>query len=167
MKAEVALSRHTNDEVAHMLDAWDQFAQGLASHKRLYGGYSGSNYMVTSCSGFKGVLKVCNAYATEEVEAQAQISAHLHTQGFTQACAAIPRADDASRFTTTAPDGTPCLLLSWVEGTAADKVIAAGVAAPTVLRAIGDGLGSLHCVPVLGSMRTFKTGGACDVRCEA
>ena len=55
-----------------------------------------------------------------------------------------------------------------MDGVAADKVIGkeGGARPDAVLRAIGDGLASLHSVPVLegSSLRTIEVGGGCDVR---
>lgn len=116
------------------------------------------------------VLKVCNSYTVDDVEAQARVSAHVREHGFKQACAPQRRRGvepSGAQFTTTAADGTPCCLLSWVEGVAADKVVAAGTVAPeAVLRAIGQGLAELHRVPVdaAAALRTIETGGGCDVR---
>lgn len=215
-KAEVALSTHSQDEISKMLEDFDiklplqshtlvaahtvhhklvapPFVPPcvLGMHRRLFGGYSGSNYKVVGADGFTAVLKICNSYAAEEVEAQvscptdsrlattpvclhkcvlstirqARISSHVRSQGFGKACTALARRGDADKFTSTAADGTPCCLLSWVDGTAADKVIAAGVPATEVLHAIGGGLAELHSVPVDGAaLRTLEEGGACDVR---
>ena len=70
-------------------------------------------------------------------------------------------------FTAQAEDGTPCCLLSWVDGTAADKVISAGFVSPeVVLRSIGEGLAQLHLVPVdaAAGLRSIEEGGGCDLR---
>ena len=53
---------------------------------------------------------------------QARISAHVRQKGFSRACTALPRRDSGGHFTSTAVDGTPCCLLTWVDGTPADKV---------------------------------------------
>ncbi|KAL1515498.1 hypothetical protein AB1Y20_002121 [Prymnesium parvum] len=163
-KADVAISAHSDEEISRMLSAFE-FALPLASATRLYGGYSGSNYRVQAADGAVAVLKVCNSYSAEEVEAQARVSAHLRRHGYAKACAALPCMRGAG-FTALADDGTPCCVLSFVEGTAADKVIGAGVEARVVLRSIGEALAQLHRVPVDGEagLRPMEEGGACDLR---
>ena len=49
-KVDVALSTHSEEEMEAMLRAYD-FKLPLNSHKRLFGGFSGSNYRVEAADG--------------------------------------------------------------------------------------------------------------------
>eukprot|EP00308_Calcidiscus_leptoporus_P021935 CAMPEP_0119357268 /NCGR_PEP_ID=MMETSP1334-20130426/5689_1 /TAXON_ID=127549 /ORGANISM="Calcidiscus leptoporus, Strain RCC1130" /LENGTH=352 /DNA_ID=CAMNT_0007371471 /DNA_START=39 /DNA_END=1097 /DNA_ORIENTATION=- len=163
-KAEVAVQHHSAEELAQVLSFYD-FTHPLKAHTRLYGGYSGSNYRVEDTDGRVFVLKLCHSYSDEDVEAVASLMAHVRAQGVHCACAALPRSDGDGHTLSTA-DGTPCCLLTWVEGKPADKVMATGVVAEKVLREIGRGLGMIHSVSAgkEGQFRTYMQGGACDVR---
>eukprot|EP00948_MAST-09A_sp_MAST-9A-sp1_P000124 g124.t1 len=56
---------------------------GLASVKKLHGGFSGSNYLITlkTSPPKKAVLKICNGYDEYTVESQAQMLHYLVTKG--------------------------------------------------------------------------------------
>lgn len=49
-KQEIAVSTHSEEEMTKILSEYE-FALPLASHKRLFGGYSGSNYRVEAADG--------------------------------------------------------------------------------------------------------------------
>jgi len=141
----------------------------LADFKILFGGYSGTSVGITGTDGTKAVLKVCHGYTVEDVAAQAAICVHASTHGFDGICTALPVRGAPPQFSTLREDGAACCLLSWVEGTAADKVISAGrVSAADVLKGVGGGLARLHSVPVppmaACSLRALEAGGACDLR---
>ena len=142
----------------------------LAEFKILFGGYSGTSVGITGTDGTKAVLKVCHGYTVEDVAAQAAICVHASKHGFDGICTALPvRNAPTNQFSTLREDGAACCLLSWVEGTAADKVISAGrVSAADVLKGVGGGLARLHSVPVppmaACSLRALEAGGACDLR---
>ena len=89
---------------------------------------------------------------------------HRPSQEVDCACAALRRSDGDGHTASTL-DGTPCCLLTWVEGKPANKVIASGVADETVLREIGCGLSKLHCVSVgeVGQFRTYMQVGLYDL----
>ena len=172
-----------------MLDAYG-FGT-LATHSRLFGGYSGSNYLVESTSAeragtldSRAVLKVCHGYAPSDVEAQAAVMAHLRSEGFEGACTALPlrspslsplahrpfawrapNGDPCCRFAGRARNGDPCCLLSYISGgVQASSVLEGGkVAAKRVLEAVGDGLGRLHAVRAAPSLRQVEVAGACDL----
>ena len=66
--------------------------------------------------------------AFEDVEAQARVAVYARAKGFSGACTAYALRGKPATFAYARPsDGTPCLLLSWVDGMAADKVIEQGI----------------------------------------
>lgn len=84
-------------------------------------------------------------------------------------CTALPRRSDPTSFTLSRADGATCCLLSWVDGTAADKVVSAGRVPPAdVLTAVGGGLAQLHSVTVsqlaATTLRSIEDAGGCDLR---
>jgi hypothetical protein len=179
MKADVAAFTHDVEEISGLCEQWG-LPLPLHSHKRLFGGYSGSNYRVEAADGSVAVLKICHGYSSAEVEAQARIMAHLRAGGFDGACSALPLATGLisklstalglggeRRFVTLTKDGSPACLLSFVDGVAADKVISAKhVPSETVLHAVGEGLGRMHSVPCPpgSGLRSILDGGGCDLR---
>lgn len=171
-KVDVAKETLSRAAVEGLLSHWN-FPGPLEDFSILYGGYSGTSVRVVGARGAKFVLKVCHGYALADVEAQARVAVYARANGFTSACTAYALRGKPSTFAVErSTDGVPCCLLSWVDGVAADKVVAAGsVAAADVLRAVGSGLGRLHSVAppadwdaVLGSLRAIETGGGCDLR---
>ena len=150
---------HTADDLLEALRSYDNhFRPPLRAHARLYGGYSASNYRVEDQRGRVFALKLCHGYSAAEVEAQCVCMAHVFrnvlARGGGIGCGALPTAE-GNGYCAPAADGTPCCLLTWVEGRPADKVIAdcgvpaadgkvTPVAATTVLHAIGDALARIH-----------------------
>lgn len=179
MKAEVAAFTHDMEEISGLCEQWG-LKLPLRSHKRLFGGYSGSNYRVEAADGSVAVLKICHGYDRAEVEAQARIMAHLRAGGFDGACLALPLSHGlisklatalglggGERFVALARDGSPACLLTFVEGVAADKVIRTKhVPCEKVLWAVGEGLGRMHSVlcPPGAGLRSILDGGGCDLR---
>ena len=164
--SKISLSR---DEVSALVAQFG-FPLPLAETAVLFGGYSGTSIKVVSETGERAVLKVCHGYSAEDAEAQAAIAVHARAHGFAHACTALPVAGGGARHTVALPgvDATPAMLLSWVEGVSADKVVAAGAVSPAaVLRSLGAGLAGLHSVPVdaaaARALRPLERGGACDV----
>jgi len=88
-KAEVAAFTHDPAEISALCAHWG-LALPLRSHKRLFGGYSGSNYRVEAADGALAVLKLCHGYEAADVEDQARIMAHVRSGGFEGACVAMP-----------------------------------------------------------------------------
>lgn len=142
----------------------------VKSARKLFGGFSGSNYAVTCDSGAVYVLKLCNGYSEKDVQAQARIQAHLHHSGLEGACFALPRLDDPQSFVSCAL-GQPAVLLTFVAGTNADVILRKfpgpdkDAFEQRAFRSIGHGLALLHRVSCegVGGLRSFRDGGACDV----
>jgi hypothetical protein len=174
MAAKAEVSKETPDraEIESLLANWD-FPGPLTDFSILFGGYSGTSLKVVGADGSKFVLKINHGYDIDVVEAQARVAVYARAKGFSGACTAYALRGKPATFAVARPsDGTPCCLLSWVDGVAADKVIAAGkVESNAVLMAVGGGLGCLHRIPppagwdaVYSSLRTYETSGACDLR---
>ena len=170
-KEEVCKETPSRADVEALLVHWDAFPFPLADFKVLFGGYSGTSLKVVGAGGARFVLKICHGYERADVEAQARVAVYARESGCSEICTFYPIKGDASSFAIERKrDKTPCCLLSWVDGMAADKVVSAGaVPASAVLRAVGAGLGRLHSVPEptgsrAASLRTVETNGACDVR---
>lgn len=104
---------------------------------------------------------MCHGYTVEEVAEQAAVQAVLHRQGFSGACGAI--ALTAGGHVAVTPDGKAAILLTFVEGKAADAVVEAGVNAGGVMQEVGAHLAELHqvVVPEDATLRSFKAGGCC------
>ncbi|KAL3895172.1 MAG: hypothetical protein SGPRY_013587 [Prymnesium sp.] len=85
-------------------------------------------------------------------------------------CFPSPLLHSPGAFTALSTDGTPSLLLSFVQGEPADKIIRRGGAEPgKVLRSIGKAMAELHKLPFESSsssphLRKVEEGGACDLR---
>ena len=174
MKAAVAAHMYGEAELAELLSEW--FDSQMRTHKRLFGGYSGSTYRVEIADGTVAVLKICHGYSREDVEAQARIMAHLRANGFEGACFALPRRKQvpasatgaAPTYTALARDGSPTCVLTYVEGESAARIISSEVVeAETVLAALGAGLARLHQVALPSdgtALRNFTEGGACSLQ---
>ena len=171
-KAEVSKETVTREGVEALLKHWE-FPFPLTDFSVLFGGYSGTSVKVVGADGEKFVLKICHGYSRDDVEAQARCAVYARAGGFGGACTACALRGKPATFSVERDgDKTPAMLLTWVDGLAADKVIAAGaVAREAVLHAVGEGLGQLHCVApptgwdaVLPSLRTIEEGGGCDLR---
>ena len=138
----------------------------LTEYKKLYGGYSGSNYKVVT-EGGTFCLKVANGYPPSEVEDMALVMDAVYTGGFDRCCRALPLAKEGSPYRFIATKGLPgpTMVLTFVVGVAADKVIEQGVDCRAVLRSVGENLARFHSVSSGQSskLRTYREGGACLV----
>lgn len=171
-KEEISHENVTRADVEALLQNFP-FPFPLAEFKVLFGGYSGTSIKVVGAKGEAFVLKICHGYEKADVEAQARVAVYARTHGFSEACTAIALKGQTGVFSVERKsDKTPCCLLTFVDGVAADKVAESGtVTASAVLQAVGSGLGRLHSVPppstgsaAAASVRTVETNGACDVR---
>ena len=164
-KAEVAKETLTRAEV-EALCCHFPVSLPIREHRPLFGGYSGTSIAVVAADGAKSVLKICNDYTVADATNQAAVAAHAAATGFTGVCAPMPRKDGSGCVFARA-DGTPVMMLSWVDGKAADKVLSSGdVETSAILASVGGGLAALHSVPVPAGtkLRVCERGsGACDV----
>ncbi len=158
-------------EISSLASQFAGIALPLREHGVLFGGYSGTSIRVTAADGTKAVLKVCNGYTLKDATEQAAVAGYAFTDGFTGLCAPLPLIDQDSPtpFVVARADGTPVMMLRWVDGTAADKVVGKGdVPSASVMAAIGAGLAGMHSVRVsplaAASLRAIEAGGACDLR---
>mmetsp|Transcript_6593 Transcript_6593/g.16729 ORF Transcript_6593/g.16729 Transcript_6593/m.16729 type:complete len:387 (-) Transcript_6593:229-1389(-) len=164
-KADVDISTLTRDQIADTLaNEWG--LHSLTEYKKLYGGYSGSNYKVVT-EGGTFCLKVANGYPPSEVEDMALVMDAVYTGGFDRCCRALPLAKEGSPYRFIATKGLPgpTMVLTFVVGVAADKVIEQGVDCRAVLRSVGENLARFHSVSSDQSskLRTYREGGACLV----
>ena len=168
-KAEVAKETLSFSEVSALVREFVGVELPLKEHGVLFGGYSGTSIRVTGADGSRAVLKLCHGYGKSDAAAQAAVAAHCAAAGFTGVCAPLPLKGKSGGCVYERGDGTPVMLLSWVEGVAADKVLSAGeVESGVLLGSIGAGLAALHSVPVSTAaacrLRACEAGsGACDV----
>jgi Ser/Thr protein kinase RdoA (MazF antagonist) len=169
-KAEISKATLSEAEIAALVALFEGVTLPLREHKVLFGGYSGTSISVTGADSKKAVLKLCHGYTVADAVAQAAVAAHAARAGFAGVCAPLPlRAPSATPCVFSQADGTPVMMLSWVEGVAADKVLAAeGTDTDKLLRSVGAGLAGLHSVAVGGAaadeLRQCEKGsGACDV----
>ena len=169
-KAEVSKETLSLEDVSALCALFDGVHLPLREHKTLFGGYSGTSIRVTGADGARAVLKIVHGYTMADAANQAAVAAHAASAGFTGVCAPLPLAADATRCVYERGDGTPVMMLSFVDGVAADKVLAEadGPKGSALLRSVGGGLAALHSVPVDGGaarrLRHCEGGsGACDV----
>ena len=169
-KAEVSKETLSDEEIASLCSNFSGIALPLREHGVLFGGYSGTSIRVTGADGVKAVLKVCNGYTVTDAVNQAAVARHAALAGFTGVCAPLTLADKTPSIgapcVVPRPDGTPVMMLSWIDGVAADKVLKTGeVSSTELLSSIGSGLAALHSVPASGAtLRECEKGsGACDV----
>ena len=144
----------------------------ITNHRKLYGGFSGSNYFVENAAGERAVLKLMHGYPFSEVQSVAKVQAYLPTMGFASACSSIARpaavvADKGGSLhvSTTVPD-SPMMLLTYVDGVAADTVLrdAAPGVGTAMLRGAGRALAQLHSLPVpkgAAALREAEVDGGC------
>jgi len=169
-KAEVSKETLSLEDVSNLCALFDGVRLPLREHKTLFGGYSGTSIRVTDAAGARSVLKIVHGYTMTDAANQAAVATHAASAGFTGVCAPLRLAADATRFVFQRDDGTPVMMLSFVEGVAADKVLAEadGPKGSALLRSVGGGLAALHSIPVAGDaagrLRHCEGGsGACDV----
>lgn len=188
-KLQIASSTHSTDELSSILVEYTPAP--LIAQKQLFGGYSGSSYLVhlqdDNQSTF--VLKVSNGYSPEGAEFMCRTAHHLGVVGYKDCCLPIPKRTESSQDSNISnnndegrqykfvslkeQNGVPAFLLSHVEGKQADSVIRDHpLLATTVMRGIGGGLGRMHAASTgigmsealrLGLRWYEKDGGCCDV----
>lgn len=174
-KVKIASSTHCKDELEAIL--CDYSSVPLVQYKQLFGGYSGSSYVVELQDKTKYVLKVSNGYSMDHTESMCRTTYYLAARGFKDCCSPIPKiVDDSQKYnfvSSKESKGVPAFLLTFVEGQPADKVMREHpkLAIP-VMRSIGDGLGRMHAASAAiskeeaekHSLRWYETdGGCCDV----
>jgi Ser/Thr protein kinase RdoA (MazF antagonist) len=174
-KLEIATTAHSFEEVAFILS--DYTLLRLVQRKQLFGGYSGSNYLVELDDGSIFVLKVSNGYSAEHAELMCRTASHLGKAGYKDCCLPISRINGNTEYefvSTKEQTGTPSFLLTFVKGKQADKVMRETPnLAPTVMKEIGGGLARMHAAATgidkddaetLGLRWYEKNGGCCDVQ---
>ena len=156
----------------------------LISQKQLFGGYSGSSYLVELQDKCKYVIKVSNGYTHDDAEFMCRTAYHLGSVGYEDCCLPIPKRTDniggdndgSSQYkfvSSKEQNGVPSFLLSCVSGDQADKVMRDHPhLATTVMRGIGGGMGRMHAASSgidkneamrLGLRYYGSDGGCCDV----
>ena len=171
-KAEISKETLTTEQISELCAKFSGVSLPLREHSVLFGGYSGTSIRVTFADGKRAVLKIVNGYSVVDASDQAAVAAHAASAGFTGVCAPLPVSHPgaAGPFIFERADGTPVMMLSFVDGVAADKVLAkaSGTLGGALLRSVGGALAALHSVPVSadagGHLRSCENGsGACDV----
>ena len=161
--------------------------------KQLYGGYSGSNYLITlegDAPMNQCILKVCNGYDEKTCNLMARTSHFLrHSGNFKGCCCCVPLALSPdppgdqeqslaqTNFVSLAGSGVPAVLLDFIPGIAADKLLfdtqCVFEKKIAVMEGIGQGLSGMHgavAVPAdaeiaaLGVKHWSLHGGCCDLR---
>ena len=176
-KLEIAAgATHSKETLASILT--DYFDSKLVEHKILFGGYSGTNYMVKLSDGSQYVLKVTNGYSIDEAELMCKTAYHLVTNNFKDCCWAVEKKTDSQekyRFVSLKePNGVPAFMLTFSIGKQADKVMREQPKlASAVMKNIGGGLGRMHLAAAgisnskqatdLGLRWYQISGGCCDV----
>tara|TARA_B110000208_G_scaffold91566_1_gene115182 strand:+ start:87 stop:2225 length:2139 start_codon:yes stop_codon:yes gene_type:complete len=173
-KAEIdVVPQLTRSELDALVSEWD--FGSIATHRKLYGGFSGSNYYVENAEGRRNVLKIMHGYPLREVEDVAKLQAHLAAVGFDHACSSIARAPAAveekggsTYVSTSRGDDSPAMLLTFIDGKAADAVLRSSSddadLAAALLRGVGGELAALHSLEVpagAAALREAETDNGC------
>ena len=187
-KLQISTLSHSNEELSSILA--DFGTTSIRSSKQLFGGYSGSSYLVEigtpkaddQHATAQYVLKVSNGYTHDDAEFMCRTASHLGAVGYREMCLPIPKMKQKRAPYTNDPyvyvsqresNGIPAFLLNYVEGEQADKVMRDNPKlAPVVMHGIGGGLGRMHSTSVgldkekaaSHGLRWYETdGGCCDV----
>ena len=120
-KAEIVVTSHTTEELKPLLNEFLPPEARILATTQLFGGYSGSNYVVdvrlpapaaaalgTSRTGgpvVQYVLKIMNNYTPETVNDVATLQQYLHAAGYTKGCTAYRTIRSTSTSTSTTPPG--------------------------------------------------------------
>ena len=194
-KLEIATgATHSEETIA--LIVFDFFPDDieLVDFKYLFGGYSGSNYMVKLKDDSTYVLKITNGYSANHAELMCRTTSYLETNGYKGCCFPIPKHETKKRksqndnndndnekykfVSLKEPNQVPAFLLTFATGNQADKVMRENPnLASTVMKSIGGGLARMHTAASSSGvginetkatelgLRWYKTsGGCCDVQ---
>jgi Ser/Thr protein kinase RdoA (MazF antagonist) len=181
-KINIASSTHSTEELAAIVLDYTTIA--IFSTKQLFGGYSGSSYLITLNTNVfptQYVLKVSNGYSFNDAEFMCRTAAYLGTVRYRECCLPVAKNkntrtgdDDFVYVSQKEKSGIPSFLLTYVEGQQADKVMRDSPdLASVVMRGIGGGLGKMHASSSgidMGKaqqlrLRWYETdGGCCDVQ---
>ena len=158
----------------------------LASADRAHGGYSGTNYVVTTAdkpsdsstsdsnlssssspsSSSLFFLKVANNQAPAELQYQVAAILHLARHGI-NTCTPIRLRNKTGFVSISLAKNRPAILLTHLPGRNADALIEENkVKATDVCRQAAAALAEVHELPPLtvgANMRSFLTGGCCNV----
>lgn len=183
-KIEIEGVTHSRDELATILRHYSTAT--LKQYKKLYGGYSGSNYLIELDDNSIYVLKIAHGYSKKHAEKMCRTGNHVNKGGFSECCLPIPKLeknDGEYTFITSLDQSTdggdsasvPAFLLTFCKGTQADKVMRERPELSAyVMENIGGGLARMHKAAsgltqtdaVNLGLRWFQDdgGGCCDVQ---
>ena len=180
-KINIASSTHSTAELSTILSEYT--TAPIKSSKQLFGGYSGSSYLVeldaSPSSPTQYVLKVSNGYTHDDAEFMCRTAAYLGSVGFEDCCLPIPKMkqkrDPSYVYVSKLEsNGVPSFLLTYVKGQQADKIMRESPhLAKVVMRGIGGGLGRMHALSSgidaekakASGIRWYENdGGCCDVQ---
>ena len=164
VKSDVDLRSDSIESLDNLIRNWWPL-ESISSFTILRGGYSGTNYKFFTQKGSCGVIKICNGYDKLEIEEQSRCTAFLASSGFNFACCPLPLAGDENSFVALTDDNVPAILLTFIDGKAADYLLENRLFPPLqILSTVGRGLAQLHSVGgEQNHLRSFMNGGACFV----
>jgi len=184
------LSKHSKKDIDNILG---EFGFVATSSKRMLGGFSATNYRVETKDGEMAVLKIMNGMQKKSVKGQTDIIEYLFRRGYTGLgrpyIAAWKGKDESKQKSDEDKDedededthddddgdddiekryvvfkGTPCCLLSYVDGISAEEALEQNLdlCESTVIAMLGEELAKLHSVVVTpdAGLRDHLTGGA-------
>lgn len=140
----------------------------VASFQLLKGGYSATNYRISTASGKSAVLKICKGYTLDDADKQAQLADYLAVHGF-EKCShpyrlAAPSSPTGHTFVT-AFGSWPVMMVNYLDGKGGDVLVEAGVMTLEQASArIGKSLAGMHKIPFdpeTSSLRSYLTDGIC------
>ena len=177
-KLEIATGvAHSRETLAAIITEY--FDSMLVEHQLLFGGYSGTNYMVRLANDSVYVLKITDGYSKDHAELMCSTAYHLKICGYKDCIWPVEKkteSEEKYKFVSLKePNGEPAFVLTFASGKQADKVIREHPnLAATVMKGIGGGLSRMHLAASgisnekeateLG-LRWYQTsGGCCDVQ---
>ena len=121
-KASVDITQvASRGEVEGLLKEWG--VEGLESYAKCYGGFSGSNYACVLTDGRKLLLKCTNDQPIEDVDAQVRALLFMRSGDTAPpTCYPWPLADTEKGYVSMTT-GSPSIILDFLEGGPADKVL--------------------------------------------
>ncbi|XRB24563.1 homoserine kinase type II [Pseudoscourfieldia marina] len=188
MKEHLSVGALSSSEVRRLVWEFSVDTSLLASADRAHGGYSGTNYVVTTApapsdsstsdsnlssssspspsSSSLFFLKVANNQAPAELQYQVAAILHLARHGI-NTCTPIRLRNKTGFVSISLAKNRPAILLTHLPGRNADALIEENkVKATDVCRQAAAALAEVHELPPLAvgaNMRSFLTGGCCNV----
>lgn len=168
-KVNVDINCASQEQIEALLQDWGlgTGTSSITEFHKCYGGFSGSNYACTLADGRRILLKCTNEQPRSDVEGQISALLFLRRAGDAAPSTCYPwplksqGVEGASNYISM-QTGSPSVVLDFLPGLAADKVLAAHKNEPAVMRRLLRGaaqaLAKLHSVQLPSSAELQSSG---------